>query len=387
MLNVITVDDELLNLTLLKKFLEEEGQVQVVAQFSDPLHLLDQAATINPDVAFVDIEMPVMNGLELAEKLLDLCPDTQVIFVTAYSQYAIEAFHVNALDYLLKPIEAQEIKRVIQKIANTRSRQMTIDASQEPVCDQGCRIHTLGCFDVFSAHSKKPIRWLTSKVEELFAYLILHVGKDVSKEELCNVLWPESDYENGMMNLYSTVYRLRKTFANESIPLVISSGKYGYQVAMDACFLDYKVIDELAEGLKKQRLDTESESDIAGMMEAVNIYNGELFGVRSYLWSAAYGESLNRSYKVLSYRLIDAFLNLKRADAAENCLNKLLSHFPEEEKACMQLMTLYYECGDMKSVDRCRETYTKYLDETLNVEPSEAFQIYCESLSHTQVQA
>lgn len=119
MLRAITVDDELQNLLLLKRFVEETGQAEVVAQFTDPLSLLEKVGEINPDVIFMDIEMPVMSGLELAEKVVPICKDVQIVFVTAYSHYAIDAFRVNAVDYLLKPIDPKEMNRVIHKLIDS----------------------------------------------------------------------------------------------------------------------------------------------------------------------------------------------------------------------------------------------------------------------------
>lgn len=121
MLRAITVDDEFQNLLLLKRFVEASGQVEVAAQFTDPLSLLEQVAEIKPNVIFMDIEMPVMSGLELAEKVMSICTGVRIVFVTAYSQYAIDAFRVDAVDYLLKPIDPQEMDRVLQKLVNLSS--------------------------------------------------------------------------------------------------------------------------------------------------------------------------------------------------------------------------------------------------------------------------
>lgn len=380
MLRAITVDDELPNHILLKKCLEGDGLVDVIAQFSDPLQLLNQIESLQPDVAFVDIEMPVMNGLELAEKIVCLCPYTHVVFVTAYSQYAVEAFRVNALDYLLKPIEGQEIKRVILKLSDGRQRQRDVAAARGLEGSKSCRIHTLGGFDVYGIQSRKPIQWLTCKVEELFAYLLLHVGKNVGKEELCDVLWPDSDHENGMMNLYSTVYRLRKTLTKENVPVVIASGKYGYQIDTDNCFLDYKAFEKLTSSLDTHPAHMASESELSNLVEASLLYKGEFFGIRSYLWSSAYGESINQTYRLLNYRLADHYLKLDRLEECVVYLKRLLHHFPDEEQACILLMTVYHGQGEHKDVELCYKSHVNYLKEELNVEPSIKVQTCYKSL-------
>lgn len=385
MLRAITVDDELPNHILLKRFLEENKEVKVVEQFTNPLTVLEQAELLQPDVAFIDIEMPEINGLELAERLQLICPSIQIVFVTAFSHYAVEAFHVNAIDYLLKPIEKPEINRVINKLQNNKEQQRIIESVLEEVVIETCRINTLGCFDVYGAHSKFPIQWMTSKVEELFAYLLLNIGKSVGKEELCDVLWPDTEHENGMMNLYSTVYRLRKTLSKEKIPISISRHKYGYQIDADGFFLDFKVFEKLTMTLETSDLTLSSELDIENMVAAALVYKGDFFGVRSYLWSASYGEFINRTYRLLNYRLVDYFLKMNRVDKAVIYLKDILYYFPDEEQACIQLMTAYYQLGEIKEMVKCYKSHITYLEDELNVEPSHNLKNCYESLKNPSI--
>ncbi len=385
MLRAITVDDELPNHILLKRFLEEEKQVKVVEQFTNPLDVLEKSEQLQPDVAFIDIEMPEINGLELAERLQVICPSIQIVFVTAFSHYAVEAFHVNAIDYLLKPIEKTEIDRVLNKLQNNKEQQKIVESVLEEATIETCRIHTLGCFDVYGAQSKLPIQWMTSKVEELFAYLLLNIGKSVGKEELCDVLWPDTEHENGMMNLYSTVYRLRKTLSKEKIPIGISRHKYGYQIDADDFFLDFKVFEKLTMTLETSDLSLSSELDIENMVAAALVYKGEFFGIRSYLWSASYGEFINRTYRLLNYRLVDYFLKLNRVDKAVIYLKDILYYFPDEEQACILLMTAYHQQGEIKEMVKCYKSYITYLEDELNVEPSHKLKLHFESLKNPSI--
>ncbi len=116
MLRAITVDDEFHNLLLLKRCVEKSGDIVVTDQFTDPLSLLDRVQEIRPDIIFMDIEMPVMNGFELAEKVTRICSDTRIVFVTAYDHYARNAPPDNTVDFLLKPIDPQDMNRVIVKL-------------------------------------------------------------------------------------------------------------------------------------------------------------------------------------------------------------------------------------------------------------------------------
>ena len=113
-LKTIIVDDEPDSINLLKFQLKKHfPHVQVTATFTDPRQAIEEIELAKPDILFLDIEMPVMNGFELLEKIMHL--NLNVVFVTAYNQFAIKAFRFNALDYLLKPVEINSLKEVIEK--------------------------------------------------------------------------------------------------------------------------------------------------------------------------------------------------------------------------------------------------------------------------------
>ncbi len=118
-LRAYLVDDEPLAIERLGRLLARYGGLQVVGSATDPaqaLEFLNGAA--NVDVLFLDIQMPGMNGFELLSRL-DVQPF--VIFTTAYDQYALRAFEVNSIDYLLKPIETEQLERALAKLGRLRS--------------------------------------------------------------------------------------------------------------------------------------------------------------------------------------------------------------------------------------------------------------------------
>jgi two-component system LytT family response regulator len=109
------LDDEPLALRRLHRMLDETGRVEIVGQATDPARALRELPRCQPDVLFLDIEMPGLSGFDLLEQLGE--PQPLVVFVTAYDRYALDAFKVNSIDYLLKPVEAAELARALQKLA------------------------------------------------------------------------------------------------------------------------------------------------------------------------------------------------------------------------------------------------------------------------------
>ena len=135
MINAIIVDDERLARKELKRILEEQKKIKIIAECGNADQAIEAIDDKKPDLVFLDIQMPGRNGFELLEDL-DYTPE--IMFITAYDEYAIKAFEVNALDYILKPIEeerfATSLESVIEKIEARKKNEdqdITNDALSE----------------------------------------------------------------------------------------------------------------------------------------------------------------------------------------------------------------------------------------------------------------
>ncbi len=115
MIKAIIVDDEAPARSELSYLLEETGQVEVVAEAANVREAIERLKENGGDLMFLDIQMPGANGLQLAEALGRLKYPPAVIFVTAYSEHAAKAFDVNAIDYLVKPVETERLLKAISK--------------------------------------------------------------------------------------------------------------------------------------------------------------------------------------------------------------------------------------------------------------------------------
>ncbi|MBK0055206.1 LytTR family DNA-binding domain-containing protein [Stenotrophomonas sp. S39] len=121
---LIAEDEELLRQSLVEQLGRLWPELKLVAECEDGASALEQLAEKQPDIAFLDIRMPGISGIEVARALSELSPRTQVVFVTAYDQYAIDAFEQGAMDYLLKPVSDERLlatrERVLSRLPNTR---------------------------------------------------------------------------------------------------------------------------------------------------------------------------------------------------------------------------------------------------------------------------
>src|SRR5262249_15350318 len=99
----------------LKSFLAEERDVEIVAECDNGMAAVEAIEKLRPDVVFLDVQMPRLNGFEVLEAL-DSVPVPAIVFTTAHDQHAIRAFEVNAIDYLLKPFKAERFKKALQRV-------------------------------------------------------------------------------------------------------------------------------------------------------------------------------------------------------------------------------------------------------------------------------
>src|ERR1017187_8072232 len=124
MIRAVIIDDERLARNELKKLLQEFPEIEIIAEAANANEGIEKIDSLNPDLIFLDIQMPGKTGFDMLAEL-DKAPD--VIFTTAYDDYALKAFEVNALDYLLKPVEPRRLADALQKLQ--------VEEDKEPLSD------------------------------------------------------------------------------------------------------------------------------------------------------------------------------------------------------------------------------------------------------------
>lgn len=119
-LRCIVVDDEPLACRLIASYVERTEGLELCGSYTSALHALDAINKENPDIAFLDIQMPELTGLDIARRIT---AQTKVVFTTAYRDFAVEGFQVNAIHYLLKPISYAEFLQAVERASASRSEQ------------------------------------------------------------------------------------------------------------------------------------------------------------------------------------------------------------------------------------------------------------------------
>ncbi|RYG43073.1 MAG: response regulator, partial [Chitinophagaceae bacterium] len=123
MYKAVIIDDERLARNELKKMLQDFAEVEVIGEAANAKEGIEKIETLNPDLIFLDIQMPGKTGFDM---LCELERAPHVIFTTAYDEFALKAFEVNALDYLMKPVEPKRLADALQKLQHAEEKELAM---------------------------------------------------------------------------------------------------------------------------------------------------------------------------------------------------------------------------------------------------------------------
>ncbi len=368
MFHAMIVDDEKPALDILRIFLEKTGQVCVVGAFTNGADALAEMRSLKPDVAFLDIEMSDMSGLELAEKIMDAGSNIEIVFVTAYDRYALEAFRVNAIDYILKPFSPDDIAEVITRLKKVKPLAVV---SQMPA-DKG-RIYCFGRLSVYGAECREAIKWRTAKTKELFAFMLQNLNSVVSKWKIMEAIWPECDVEKQLKtNLYTTVYNVKKTLSSVNIKFDFSFINGSYKLELSDVYIDVSEFEALT--------DTEitvSAASIAGFKKIIGLYKGNYLEDNAYHWAQSKAEEYAKRYRRVVSEFAGYYIHASDYPAAENILRKALAIIPCDDELNEMLLKLYLMKKDKASIvahyNKIKELYRLELGITPNMSMQKLF--------------
>ncbi|NBD27272.1 response regulator [Paenibacillus glycinis] len=365
MLRAVIVDDERPAIRRLQQMLDSREDIEIVGGFTKASEALRAFADLKPDVAFLDIEMPERSGLALASLLLDLHEDVEIVFVTAYNQYALEAFRVNAVDYLLKPVDPALLGHTLQRIGK---RKMRVPAAapapaQAPEQAAPARMQCFGSFAVTGIDGQ-PVRFPTAKAEELLAYFLVHSGTELSKWKICEALWPDHEPDKAEHNLHTSVYRMKKTLQENGIGVKLASRKGVYRLEPpDSCdYLAWRA--SVGRGSDSLLPDTEEAERL------LYRYRGTLFGDKDYPWCEPERERVRKSFAEHAKQVVRTFMDAENHERAQDLLQFLLDRVPDDEAAHERLLGIYAHRQDRTAFFAHYKKMEHWLQKEVGIAPS-----------------
>ena len=315
MIRTILVDDEPLVIQMIKDMLEEEKDIDIIGEYYNPKEALSHIVSSKPDLVFLDIDMPGMNGIELATEVLNKEDTIRIVFLTAYDQYAVEAFKLNAMHYILKPPSHKELQTAIERLET--SVQAPYSKTNKTY------IRFLGEISICDEEGISIVKWRTAKAEELFALLMLSGEKGIEKWRIIETLWPEAPCsEKSEQLLYSTIYRVKSALTQAGIKSTLQNRLGIYYLSIEDMWCDLYELEKWYKKMMKNKFD----DNISEMI--LEIYKGELFFNRDYAWSMVYRSN--------AFKMTEELYDLCEEKIREKGDFKMLETFKEKRKMYLE---------------------------------------------------
>lgn len=260
-MRILTVDDEHPALNILNRAIQEALPDAEIRSFSRAREAVNEVREngFHPDVAFLDISMPGLSGLELAAALKMLCPGVNIVFVTGFSRYALNAMALRPSGYVMKPATKEKILAELQNLRNPPPRTMAA---------KSVRVQCFGSFGVFVRG--EPLRVGRSRALELLAFLVDRRGVFCSTESIAEALWEDGMYDRARQQQIS-LYRRELLRALE-----------------DAGASEILSVTRDSMAVRPENFDCDYYAALAGDTTAMNAFLGEYMA--TYPW-ARYMES------------------------------------------------------------------------------------------------
>lgn len=356
MIRAIIVDDERPTLNRLKRQINDSGMAETVGAFTRPAEALEFLKDNSIDTAFLDIEMAGINGLELAARITDMQPWIAVVFVTAYNQYAVEAFRLNAIDYLLKPVTVELLNEALTRVAKEIKPQISSGRL------------TVKCFGKFTALAgEEKINFRTEKTKELLAFLITQNGF-VSRDTILDSLWDDFEGDRALVNFNSTLYSLRKALLpfQNSIRVIYESGCY--RILAENIDCDYSEFYRIAK--KNEMITQENRIELE---KSLVLYGGEYLAGVSSLWVMQKKFSAADLYAGLLMKLVHFYVSNGDREKAYGRIMEGLTKEPINRELNYELIKLLLEDNENIKAERYYNAYKEALQKQFKETPDNDF--------------
>jgi len=225
-MRAIIVDDEQLMLRRFTRLSAGIEDLHLVGAFETAQEALEYAEENPLELAFLDVAMPLINGIELAKRLRAKRPDILIVFVSAYDEYIWDFNQIGGDYYIIKPYSRETLEMVMERIRLIAHRQR-----------RKLYIQTFGRFLVLKGG--EPVH-LTGKAKEILALVVTKRGREISNEEIFNTIWEGRAYNNTNMSVfYNAIHRLRQALKDASIEELLISTPRGQMVDTSMFDCDY----------------------------------------------------------------------------------------------------------------------------------------------------
>ena len=358
MLRAVIIDDERPALDELS-YLLKNNSVEVIGSFQNTKGALDFIVTEKPDLVFLDIEMRGINGIDFGVELQSSTEKTAVIFVTAYPEYALEAFRAYPLDYIVKPVEEERLMRTLCHIRETSKRRA--EGRNGDLC-----IRCFGKYEIISGDAK--VKLPTKKTRELLAFLLCSEGTLICRDDVVRLVFGNSDSGKDANNLRVSLFRIRNALREAGI------GNDQFLIREDLSLILADGVCDIVDFQRFIRNNPGINADNIVQAEKIaEFINGELFVDVDAFWVTEKNEWVMARTEELFINMSMFYLSMNRTDSAEAVLLRLLSLNPLSEQGYRRLLDMYIRTGSALKYRCCYERYREMTEKEFGDYPPQNY--------------
>lgn len=347
MWNYVILDDKSdsqEDLELLIQVLDSTNEFKLIKRYKDVARLKKDITHLktNLDIIFLKAFFSEKCGITIAKSLRKLSPTSQIVFISKKRDYAVEAYELGAIDYILLPLNKTRIYKTIERLRYFKHK-YAIDTKK--TCTVCCfkNLHFMS-----SDNEIIPVKWRTTKTKELFALLIHHRSETlVRKDVLIDLLWPEESVDRAYENLYSTIYQIRRTLKSINVNIEIISKQNGYAVHLNDIKCD---VDEWLDGI--QNIPIITDENLESALELTRQYRDDYLVDESYIWAENEQERLRILYQTFSNKILQYLYNKESYITGILLALKNQKMNPYLVDSYFYLMKTYDKLGDIYNVER-----------------------------------
>lgn len=369
----VVIDDEILVAERTSRLLRDAGFI--VYCYTNPLQALEAEEVKSADVLYLDIEMPEVSGLNIARQIHDINMNCEVVFITGHNEFAVEAFDVNALDYLLKPLTKAQVDRSIERIQKRRGINEEVKDKKD-ITNRRISISLFGKTLVYTNDGSKSLRFVTTKGAEVFCFMLLQKsGIEVSKWKLIDEIWSDKDVSKGDINLRSTISRLNKTFRDNGILISLKSTRNGYQLEVSSevdVEVDVFLLEEIA---NKNYLI--NEDNLISYEIILLHYNDMLLEDFDSEWCTIYRTLYHRYFKIAAQKLTAYYKKVQQNPIRiMSIIESIIKYEPYDDEIREMALNLTYQIYGKLEAKNYYKDYINLIKHDLDMKPGSKLKEY-----------